>query len=161
MPSKLLREQGRNIRLIDATGNNIKDFHFLQDIPYLETLVLDYNDLTSHVKFYNLPRLHTLWVNHNNITNLGVFITMLRKSCPRLKILSMMDNDAAPSYFNGGTFAQYQDYRLYVISQLPNLRMLDDRPVTPEEKEEAYEVYAQMCPRTVRTLLLTFQHFEG
>jgi hypothetical protein len=43
---------------------------------------------------------------------LGLFVTMLSSSCPNLEHLSLMNNEAAPSFFNGGTFVQYQDYRL-------------------------------------------------
>ena len=41
----------------------------------------------------------------------GTFISTLSKNCPKIKILSMMNNEAAPSYFNGGTYEQYMDYR--------------------------------------------------
>ena len=41
----------------------------------------------------------------------GVFIDTLAKKCPNLQILSMMNNEAAPSYFNSGTKQQYMDYR--------------------------------------------------
>ncbi len=41
----------------------------------------------------------------------AIFISMLTKNCPDLNYMSMMNNAAAPSYFNGGTFSQYKDYR--------------------------------------------------
>ncbi|KAL3884474.1 hypothetical protein ACJMK2_024613, partial [Sinanodonta woodiana] len=88
-----------------------------------------------------MPYLHTLWVNHNQIKNLGVFLATLSKKCPNLKILSMMNNEAAPSYFNGGTYEQYMDYRHYTISQLPHLEVLDDTKVTPQERAEACRIY--------------------
>ncbi|KXJ27103.1 hypothetical protein AC249_AIPGENE13688 [Exaiptasia diaphana] len=53
----------------------------------------------------------------------------------------MMNNAAAPSYFNGGTYQQYKDYRLYVISHLPSLQVLDDTPINEEEREEARKIY--------------------
>ena len=84
---------------------------FLHDFEKLNSLILDNNNLNSHVKFPYLSSLETLWVNHNSIFNLSVFIEMVAKSFPKLKFLSMMDNQAAPSYFNGGTYAQYKDYR--------------------------------------------------
>ena len=45
----------------------------------------------------------------------GLFISTLCKSCPNIKFLSMMNNEAAPSYFNGGTYQQYADYRYKVL----------------------------------------------
>jgi hypothetical protein len=66
---------------------------------------------------------------------------------PDLNHLSMLNNDACPNYFNGGTLKQYRglnqrytqliisDYRLYVINRLQSLAILDDQPVTEEEKK--------------------------
>jgi hypothetical protein len=85
--------------------------------------------------------LHTLWINHNQIMNLSVFIQALTTHCPQLKYLSMMNNPAAPSFFNGGSYKQYVDYRHYVISQLPHLIMLDDRQVSLEERQDAERIY--------------------
>ena len=39
------------------------------------------------------------------------FVSTLCKSCTNLRYLSMMNNEAAPSYFNGGSYQQYTDYR--------------------------------------------------
>ena len=141
---------------------NVRDFRFLLDMPNIEMLILDHNQLTAHLKLPDLPNLHTLWANNNNITNLGigtlylflfcathrnlllgpvcnrsysttfrlwwnkvsffnftaVFISSLSKSCPSLRFLSMMNNEAAPSYFNGGTYNQYKDYRYINITHV-------------------------------------------
>jgi len=58
-----------------------------------------------------LPNLRILWINKNEIKNLSIFITNLSKCAPNLKELCMMNNEAAPSYFNGGTKQEYEDYR--------------------------------------------------
>jgi len=130
-----------DITLLDLSHNNLSDFHFLQDITNLNTLILDNNNLTNHVKFPIMESLHTLWVNQNKITNLSAFIETVAKCFPNLKYFSMMNNEAAPSYFNGGTYHQYKDYRCYVISHLPSLLVLDDHTITAEEREEARKVY--------------------
>ena len=77
----------------------------------MHTLILDSNLLTSHTVFPPLPRLEILWVNDNKITNLALFIEGISSIYPNLKYLSMMKNDAAPSYFNGGTKTDYEEYR--------------------------------------------------
>ena len=41
-----------------------------------------------------------------------MFINTISKSFPNLEYLSMMNNEAAPSYFNGGSYMQFKDYRL-------------------------------------------------
>ena len=51
-----------------------------------------------------------------------------------LSTLCMMSNEAAPSYFNGATVPEYIDYRLYVISHFPKLKILDDTVVSDKER---------------------------
>ena len=60
-----------------------------------------------------MESLHTLWINQNKITNLSAFIETVAKCFPNLKYISMMNNEAAPSYFNGGTYQEYKDYRYW------------------------------------------------
>lgn len=50
-------------------------------------------------------------MSFNIFFTVGFFISMLEQSFPNLQCLSMMNNPAAPSYFNDGTFEQYTDYR--------------------------------------------------
>ncbi|XP_067037334.1 leucine-rich melanocyte differentiation-associated protein-like [Acropora muricata] len=130
-----------DITVLDVSHNNLSNFHFLQDFKKLNTLILDNNKLTSHVNFPIIESLHTLWVNHNKITNLSSFVETIAKCFPHLRYFSMMNNEAAPSYFNGGTYYQYKDYRCYVISHLPSLTVLDDHAITEEEREEARKIY--------------------
>ncbi|XP_063049983.1 leucine-rich repeat-containing protein 72, partial [Engraulis encrasicolus] len=113
----------------------------LVELEQLSTLILDCNSFSSHVKFPFMPTLTTLWLNKNRIRNLPILIDELRCKFPNLKILSMMNNEAAPSYFNGGSLTQYLDYRLYVVSHLPGLDVLDDTEVTEEERALARKTY--------------------
>ena len=64
-----------------------------------------------------MPKLQVLWVNKNSITNLSIFIEKVASSFPDLRYLAMLDNAAAPSYFNGGSKQEYEDYR-YNINRL-------------------------------------------
>lgn len=141
IPPKLLRRYGTDVAIVDLTGNNIQDFKFLLDLPKVEILIVDHNHLTTHVRFPFCPQMLTLWINHNDVTNLGFFISMLEQSFPNLECLSMMNNPAAPSYFNDGTYEQYKDYRHFVISRLRRLKALDDQVVTEEERKEADRIY--------------------
>ncbi|CAF0998689.1 unnamed protein product [Adineta steineri] len=144
IPDQLLPYDKSIIEYLDLTENNLNDLRFLIDFSNLQTLIVDKNQINSHVKIPHLDKLHTLWINHNQITNLSVFIKTLATYCPQLKYLSMMKNTAAPSYFNGGSPKEYVDYRYYVISQLPCLIMLDDRQVSLEERQEAQRIYTSM-----------------
>ena len=144
IPAQLLPEDTSIVEYLDLTENRLHDLRFLTEFPNLLTLIVDKNRVTSNVKIPLLKRLHTLWINQNDISNLSVFIQTLAKHCPQLKYLSMMKNPAAPSYFNGGSVKQYADYRYYVISQLPRLIMLDDRQVSLEDRQEAERIYTPM-----------------
>ncbi|XP_076438972.1 leucine-rich melanocyte differentiation-associated protein-like [Babylonia areolata] len=141
LPQGLAEKYGAVITELDLSHNKIVDLRCLAEFPALETVVLDHNLLTSHVKLPPLPHLHTLWLNHNRITNLGMFVSTVALHCPNLRILSMMNNEAAPSFFNGGSYQQYMDFRYYVISRLPKLEVLDYKPVSIEEREEASRIY--------------------
>ncbi|XP_044197506.1 uncharacterized protein LOC122973819 isoform X1 [Thunnus albacares] len=98
-----------------------------------------------------MPSVTTVCINKNKINNLPVFVEEIRRKFPSIKILSMMNNEAAPSYFNGGSLTQYKDYRLpllhyiferqYVISQLPGLEILDDTEVLEKERVQARKTY--------------------
>ncbi|XP_078341603.1 leucine-rich melanocyte differentiation-associated protein-like [Crassostrea virginica] len=143
IPEGLAKDEGETLEEIDLTHNRISDLRFLIDFPKLTCLVLDHNNIESHVKIASAPRLQTLWVNHNKITNLGLFISTLCKSCPNIKFLSMMNNEAAPSYFNGGTYQQYADYRHFVIAHFPKLEVLDDKKIEDDERSEAKRIYGR------------------
>ena len=93
-----------------------RDLRCLSGLDRLTTLNLDSNRLDSHAKFPSLLNLRVLWVNRNDVTNLSLFVENLAVSCPRLSHLSMMNNAAAPSYFNGGSRQEYYDYRCVVLS---------------------------------------------
>ncbi|XP_045184903.2 leucine-rich melanocyte differentiation-associated protein-like [Mercenaria mercenaria] len=147
LPQDLIERTAKYVEELDLTANRISDLRFLIEYQSLKSLVLDHNFVTSHVKIADMPSLHTLWVNHNRIDNLSVFISTLAKKCPNLKYLSMMNNKAAPSYFNNGTFQQYIDYRYFVISRLPKLEVLDDKKIDRTERSEAERIYKPVRKR--------------
>ncbi|RVE60116.1 hypothetical protein OJAV_G00177710 [Oryzias javanicus] len=107
----------------------------------LSTLILDSNNYSSHVKFPYMPSVTTVCINKNKINNLPLFVEEIRRKFPSIRILSMMNNEAAPSYFNGGSLTQHIDYRQYVVSQIPGLEILDDTEVLEEERVQARKTY--------------------
>ena len=88
-----------------------RDLRSLFELTNLTGLILDSNNIASHVVLPSLPKLELLWVNHNKISNLSIFIESVATHFPNLVQLSMMDNPAAPSYFNGGSKQEYHDFR--------------------------------------------------
>eukprot|EP01095_Lingulamoeba_sp_RSL-Kostka_P001893 TRINITY_DN12699_c0_g1_i1.p1 TRINITY_DN12699_c0_g1~~TRINITY_DN12699_c0_g1_i1.p1 ORF type:complete len:356 (-),score=134.38 TRINITY_DN12699_c0_g1_i1:50-1117(-) len=139
-----IHERYGNITDLDLSNNRFKDGSSLRGFKKIEILVLDNNLIDSHSKFPRMETVHTFWVNRNNITNLSVFLDIVVDSFPNLKYLSMLNNDACPNYFNGGTLKQYNDYRYYVISRLRNLSQLDSTPITSEERKIALELYGDL-----------------
>ncbi|XP_041738458.1 uncharacterized protein LOC121571178 isoform X1 [Coregonus clupeaformis] len=119
----------------------------LGELEQLSTLILDCNSYSSHVKFPYMPSVTTVWINKNKISNLPIFVEEIRCKFPNIKILSMMNNEAAPSYFNGGSLPQYIDYRQYVISQIPSLKILDDTEVLGKERALAKKTYRMQRTR--------------
>ncbi|XP_071504263.1 leucine-rich melanocyte differentiation-associated protein-like [Diadema antillarum] len=144
LPKNIIQHYSKTTFAVDLSHNRFSDLRTLEAFENVHTLILDNNLVTSHTKFPPLPCLHTLWVNRNKINNLTTFVEMLAQNFPGLKFLSMMNNPAAPSYFNGGTYQQFLDYRQYVISQLPALEMLDDQAIKWEERQEAERIYKPM-----------------
>ena len=49
--------------------------------------MLDHNHINSHVKMPEMPKLHTLWVNHNKITNLSKLLLLLCFKDDRISLL--------------------------------------------------------------------------
>ncbi|XP_062512235.1 leucine-rich melanocyte differentiation-associated protein-like [Corticium candelabrum] len=143
VPKEVVASCSVELEELDLGNNRINDLRCLVHFGKMHSLILDRNELTSHTKLPFLPNLHTLWVNHNKISNLSVFVDNVAASCPNLAFLSMMNNEAAPSYFNQGTLEQYTDFRHYVISRLPSLKVLDDTEITVEEREIAIRVYGR------------------
>eukprot|EP00047_Mylnosiga_fluctuans_P003278 m.228349 g.228349 ORF g.228349 m.228349 type:complete len:175 (+) comp11731_c0_seq1:69-593(+) len=145
-PPALVR-YAESIRDLDISHNEFTDLKSLAPITQLVSLVVDNNHINSHVKFPYLPNLRILYINHNDISNLSVFIERCAASFPDLVQLSMMNNEAAPSYFNGGNVQQYIDYRLFVISHFPKLATLDDTTVSTEERANARALYGARMTR--------------
>ncbi|XP_033110386.1 leucine-rich melanocyte differentiation-associated protein-like [Anneissia japonica] len=153
IPANVQKHHASQIYQLDLSHNKFSDLRSLEDFTNLHTLILDNNELTSHVSFPHLPSISTLWLNRNKISNLSVIVEKLRTRFPKLKYLSLMNNPGAPSFFNGGTYQQYMDYRHYVISQLPSLETLDDQFINMEERLEAVRIYKQMVSKkkTIKT----------
>ncbi|RDD39808.1 Leucine-rich repeat-containing protein C10orf11-like protein [Trichoplax sp. H2] len=144
IPEKSLKNFEDKLIHLDLSHNKISDLRILVRLKQLRILILDHNHINSQIQFPSHEMLNTLWVNHNEIENLSIFIEKIAKAFPNLKYLSMMNNQAAPSYFNGGTLYQYTDYRQYTISHLPKLLALDDITITDEERFKAEQIYGKI-----------------
>ncbi|XP_075999815.1 leucine-rich melanocyte differentiation-associated protein [Genypterus blacodes] len=155
IPYEAILTESDTLEALDLSYNLLDENPaFLGQLEKLSTLILDCNNYNSHVKFPYMPSVTTLYINKNKINNLPVFVEEIHQKFPNIKILSMMNNEAAPSYFNGGSLTQYKDYRHYVISQIPRLAFLDDTEVLVKERVQAHKTYriqqSSQCSRKQR-----------
>uniref|UniRef100_A0A3B3D3M6 U2A'/phosphoprotein 32 family A C-terminal domain-containing protein n=1 Tax=Oryzias melastigma TaxID=30732 RepID=A0A3B3D3M6_ORYME len=142
IPYDAILAQGEALQVLDLSYNLLDENPaLLGRLEKLSTLILDSNNYTSHVKFPYMPSVTTVCINKNKINNLPLFVEEIRRKFPSIRILSMMNNEAAPSYFNGGSLTQHIDYRQYVISQIPSLEILDDTEVLEKERVQARKTY--------------------
>ncbi|XP_068078894.1 leucine-rich melanocyte differentiation-associated protein [Danio rerio] len=142
IPYDTILKQQDSLEVLDLSYNLLEENPaLLGGLEKLSTLILDCNNYSAHVKFPFMPSLTTLWINKNKISNLPIIVEEICCKFPNIKILSMMNNEAAPSYFNGGSLTQYIDYRQYVISQILGLEVLDDTEVQEKEREQARKTY--------------------
>lgn len=74
LPQNLAAQFGQACIELDLSHNNFRSLRSLAGFAFLETLILDHNEIDHHVVFQHHPLLSTLWVNHNNIGNLPLFI---------------------------------------------------------------------------------------
>nr|XP_005893848.1 PREDICTED: leucine-rich repeat-containing protein C10orf11 homolog [Bos mutus] len=105
----------------------------------LEELILDNNLLGDDLVLPGLPRLHTLTLNKNQITDLEYLLDHLAEVTPALEYLSLLGNVACPNELVSleKDEEDYKRYRCFVLHKLPNLKFLDARKVTKQEREEA------------------------
>ncbi|XP_072746348.1 leucine-rich melanocyte differentiation-associated protein isoform X1 [Anoplolepis gracilipes] len=142
MPYDIIQDYGFIIKHLDISHNVFsRNLQFLSEFDNLRSLNLDHNKIDDTTVFPYMPNLELLWLNNNLIKNLHPFIKNLHRSVPNLKYLSLMGNEAAPSYLNGGSFFEYLQYRLFVLSWFPRLIHLDDRMVNDEQLLEAKRLF--------------------
>lgn len=140
VPYSLVEKYTADVEVLDLSHNRIADVRFLSHFERLHTVILDHNCLRCLSVVPVLPTLQVLWLNYNRLLSLTVFVPGLARSCPQLRVLSLMGNELAPSFLNNGTPEQNANYRLYVIAHFPKLVFLDDRPVLTDERHKAHAV---------------------
>jgi len=155
--AELILAFGKRVTWLDLTNNHFgDDLSVLRSFPAIEVLVVDGNNITSHLKLAHLPKLHTLWMNNNKVDNTTVLLDHLVQVTPNLEEFSLLKNPACLNYFTGGSPKEYRDFRLYVINRLTNIRTLDGTPVTPEEYQLSTRMYGALAhTRAVKKLSQT------
>ncbi|CAD2096377.1 U2 small nuclear ribonucleoprotein A', putative [Plasmodium vinckei lentum] len=115
---------------IDLSDNEIIK---LNNIPYLEklkTLILCNNKITriDNDVFENLPNLNSLILTNNKIEKLSNLNALFKAK--NLTRLSLLENSVS----------KVENYREYLIYNLPSLKYLDFQKIKTKDREEAEEV---------------------
>lgn len=79
----------RELTELDLNGKNLTPAD-ISSLPYfynLEVLKLDDNSIPSSDVFSKLPKLHTLWLDNNGVTDISFL-----KGCSNLKVVTLNDN---------------------------------------------------------------------
>jgi len=138
LPKDIVDTYGPNIKKLDLTENSIKTGANFELLKKLEVLVLDKNSFESFAEWPVISTLHTLWLNNNNITDIGALMDSIAKLFPNLKYLSLMKNPSVPDmYFSDNEYEAYMRHRFYVIWRLKKLQFLDATAISAEERQEA------------------------
>ncbi|XP_068838860.1 leucine-rich melanocyte differentiation-associated protein isoform X1 [Capricornis sumatraensis] len=139
IPEHLGRDCGHFAKRLDLSFNLLRSLEGLSAFGSLEELILDNNLLGDDLVLPGLPRLHTLTLNKNQITDLEYLLDHLAEVTPALEYLSLLGNVACPNELVSleKDEEDYKRYRCFVLHKLPNLKFLDARKVTKQEREEA------------------------
>jgi len=116
---------------IDLSDNEIRKFENFPLLRRLGTILISNNRINRIAPDLekNLPRLHTLVLNNNLVSELADLQPLA--TIKSLRVFSLIDNPVT----------RKQHYRLYVINLLPQLKTLDFRKVKPKEREEAEKLF--------------------
>jgi hypothetical protein len=127
-------------RQLDLTGNGLTNLDFLRNFTELREVCLDHNQISHWVSFPHLPKLSSLSINHNNILQIDMFVNQLIEAglANKLKYLSVLANPANPSFDR--LEHRYYNFRIYIISKLPKLKLLDSRDVTDAERRHSQAI---------------------
>ncbi|XP_039749789.1 leucine-rich melanocyte differentiation-associated protein-like [Pararge aegeria] len=139
IPSTLWKMYGTKVNHLDLSYNSIETLKGLENFTILEELILDNNKIGDSVCFPLMPRLKTLSINNNQITDLDELVRKISVKLPSLTYLSLLSNKACPNQLSDldKDDTDYQRYRYFVLYKIQNLRFLDSRRISSAERREA------------------------
>ncbi|KAG7402046.1 hypothetical protein PHYBOEH_007260 [Phytophthora boehmeriae] len=119
-----------SLTTLEASRNNVEDISSLATdaSPKLEILHLDENKLTTLSGLENLPALTSLSLQQNNIETLEDV-----QQLGQLSKLTTLD-------LTGNPVTQWEDFRLSMLLLVPTLTLLDEEPITDNDRLAAVEL---------------------
>lgn len=113
------------LKKLNLWGVGFEDVSILNQMPNVEVLALSINKISTLRDFQNCQNLQELYLRRNNIKNLAEIKYL--KNLPYLHTLWLNENPCA----------DHPNYRYHVISQLPELRKLDNQEISEAERSKA------------------------
>ncbi|OHT01111.1 Leucine Rich Repeat family protein [Tritrichomonas foetus] len=111
-----------DVRAINMWGYELKDVSIFESMPNVEIVSLPMNEITTLKQFSFCPKLKELLLRHNQIDNFD-----------ELQYLSGL-NGLHRLWLAENPIAEYECYRENVISILPQLEVLDEIPISDNER---------------------------
>ncbi|KAJ3092696.1 Dynein assembly factor 1, axonemal [Quaeritorhiza haematococci] len=115
-----------NLDTLNLSNNLIKRIDNLGKLPVLKTLQLAHNFLRNAEDLERLvecPSLTILDLSHNKLDDVNIMEVL--KKMPNLAVVNLISNPVT---------SKIKNYRRTMISQIPTLTYLDDRPVFEKER---------------------------
>ena len=115
----------KSVLKLNCWGSGIKDASLVRKLINVEVIGLSCNEITTLEDFAYCKKLKELILRGNKIKNIAE-IAHLQK-LPALSSLWLEENPCVETTYN---------YRKVVLKALPQLKVLDNKPVTREELQE-------------------------
>jgi len=141
-------------RELDLRGYKFNQIENLgATLDQFDSMMMNDNDVKKIENFPYLPRLKALYLSNNRIRKID---TETSNNIPNLKELNLANNeikdfvDIQPlagfqklEYLTltGSPIAAQKNYRLYVIHNVPQLRVFDFKRITTKERDEARKLF--------------------
>lgn len=112
----------QDVRTLNMWGYNLKDVSIFESMPNIEILSLSMNEISTLKYFSSCLKLKELLLRHNAISSISEINYLV--NIKSLRRLWLAENP----------IAEQENYRNYIISNLPQLEILDEQPISYEER---------------------------
>jgi hypothetical protein len=151
----VIMKYGKTCTTLTIKCKKIIDLDGLLKFENLHTLILDNCNIFSIKLFPRLEQLKTLWLNHNDISDLLELSNNLNAKFPRLQHISLMFNkEIWPHLKENCSKNDIVKYRQILLYKNRQLNIIDDEIVTDDEYSEALK-RGEHLTRVSKPIILT------
>ena len=151
--AKLNIKRSDRVKLLNLGKLNLRDIHYLSEYYNLEELWLNDNRLRTIEGVKKSVNLKRLYLQHNRLVSLQGALkkvkhldtlllhdNQLRDLKSLVRDIKHMSNLKVLNLF-GNPIEEEQEYRSYVIHNIPSLQVFDRREITMKERRSALALY--------------------